>query len=198
MKLIYVNPIINASEELNINYPNIDYVYFRQIKPYKNDADLVNILNDIISILDCSIIYSSGRLINTNNFIYKSKLSDYYFYLTKLNNQFIYNEYIDKLIDIHIKNIIFEYNNPIQSKTKNKTKTKKTKEKLVNKYNKIVTRDLFTNEKIYIYENPKTGDKFESKDPTLLDSLNNKPKKEKVKQNKVVSCNINFKFKIKK
>lgn len=198
MKLIYVNPIINASEELNINYPNIDYVYFRQIKPYKNDADLVNILNDIISILDCSIIYSSGRLINTNNFIYKSKLSDYYFYLTKLNNQFIYNEYIDKLIDIHIKNIIFEYNNPIQSKTKNKTKTKKTKEKLVNKYNKIVTRDLFTNEKMYIYENPKTGDKFESKDPTLLDSLNNKPKKEKVKQNKVVSCNINFKFKIKK
>ena len=171
LQLEFVNPINSQLTCLNIRYPIIDYCTFKMIKEYSNDTDLIKILDSFLEDLDCTIEYDCGRPRMTSYPIYDIILSRYYFYLIKINNQFVYNDYVNKLIDRHIKNIIFEYENPyIRKATKRKRK--------VNKFVKYETYDLFTNEKKYIYHNEYTNKEIESTNPNLLEELNSPKKKE--------------------
>ena len=85
---------------------------------------------------------------------------------------------------------MFEIENPYKQKIQNnKTKTK-TKKTIPNKFVKAVTKDLFTGEDIYVYENLKTGEIIKSKNPNLLDELN--APKEKEKKTKVKSISVSL------
>ena len=178
-------------------YPNIDYGYYKGIKEYHNDYDLCNILDNMLTDLDCTREISCGRILMTNYPMYQIRLDNYYFYLVKLQNQITYNKYLDKLIDRHIDNLIFEYYNPIkQITTKANVKIKKKNTKS-NKFIKQTTTDLYTGEEIYIYENLKTGEIIESKNPNLLEELNSPKKKEKsikVKTRPVSLDSMTFSF----
>ena len=119
-------------------------------------------------------------------------------YINKADDNFkIYNEYVDKLINRHIENILFEFNNPIPKKKPTNSKKQKAKP---NKWIKAETNDLFTGQIRYIYENLKTGEIITSGNPNLLEELNTKKqKKEKIQQPKVISTEgliFNFKKKI--
>lgn len=193
LQLEFINPINSQLTCLNIRYPIIDYCTFKTIKEYSNDADLIKILDSFLEDLDCTIEYDCGRPRMTSYPIYDIILSRYYFYLIKISNQFVYNDYVNKLIDRHIKNIIFEYENPyIKQITKRKRK--------VNKFVKYETYDLFTNEKKYIYYNEYTKKEIESTNPNLLEELNCTKKKEhkkviKTKNKGVPISAMTFKFK---
>ena len=198
MNLMFVNPITEQDSFLVVDYPKIDYIYWRNCIDVKNDNDIIAILNDKLKDLDCTKEYSYGRPMMTNYFSYTSPthssasnnaliifilvvspntlntsaISNYCYYLYKLTNQIIYNTYIDKLINRHIKNIVFEYEHPyIQNHIKYRKESKK-KKLPPNKFIKYTTLDMFTNKKIYIYENARTKEKIESNNPDLLDELN--------------------------
>ena len=193
LQLEYINPINSQLSYLNIRYPDVDYCTFKSIKDYNSDNDLIAILNDFLKDLDCTIEYNGDRFRMTTYPIYDIILSRYYFYLIKINNQFVYNDYVNKLINRHIDNIIFEYENPyIKRDTKRKCK--------VNKFIKYESYDLFTNEKKYIYHNEVTGEELESTNPNLLEELNKPKRKErkkavKVRQTGVPISAMTFKFK---
>lgn len=191
LKLMFINPIINQQEYLELRYPYIDYCKFKSTREYKNgDIDLIFILNEILKRLDCTIEYSCGRSMMIAYPIYSMTLSEYYFYLSRITNQFIYNEYIDKVIKRHIDNIIFEYENPyINIINKKKSSTKKNKLP-PNKFVKYITRDLFTNEEKYIYFNPRTKQEIESTNPNMLDELNTPKKKEHKKSIKIKKVGV--------
>ena len=122
-----------------------------------------------------------------------------YFYVNKITNQFIYNEYIDKLIKRHIDNIVFEHDNPYIVNTKPNKKKKKSPP---NKFVKYTTKDMFTNKSKYVYCNYKTDEQIESDNPDLLDKLNSKINKRKQnnkrKQIGVPLSAMTFNFKKKK
>ena len=135
-KLMYVNPINNQEEELKLEYPSIDYMKFKSTYEYNNDSDLIVILDDIIKELDCTIEYDCGRPKVTTFPIYNMTLSKYYFYLSRITNQFIYNKYVDKVIKRHINNLVFEYEHPyVPPVSKKKSTTKKKKSSTSKKRN---------------------------------------------------------------
>lgn len=192
------NPVFHDYINLNINEYSIDYFKWIRLKQFKDDNDIINILYDIIIDLNCEIIYDYGRPMITSSFLYNDKISEYFYYLNKLNNHILYNKYLDRLITRHIDNIIFEYLNPIGHKV-DKIKNKSKKKKVKNEFVKFKTKDLFTNKDIYIYENFKTGEKITSEDNNLLEELNKKKKKEKrVKEIGVPITSMMFNFNIKK
>lgn len=176
LKLTFVNPL-GLDSELILIYPHVDYSYWIRAN-VQTQEDVINKLDCILKDLDCSRVYSIGRPMMIEYPIYNTLLNDYLYYLLKIDNQFVYNLYIDLLLIRHVDNVIFQYNNPINEKV-SKSKEKKTKKtKVENKYLRRETKDLFTGETIYFYENPKTGDSIESKNPNLLEELN-KPKRNK-------------------
>ena len=150
-------------------------MYYSFVKSYSNDDDLIKILNTLLKELDCTRIYDNGFRFLTVYPMYSMVLSDFYYYLVKLNNQFVYNQFIDRVIAQHIDNIVYEIeiSSPVIKKVK------------------------------YIYNNPKTGEEIISNDGNLLDELNAKktkikktnPKKTKVE--KLDMSNITFNFNIK-
>ena len=174
ISISYYNPITNNEDCLNIEIIKNDYFFWKRQEEYNSDEDLVNILNFILDKLNCTKVFDCGRLCMTSYPKYSNNLSIYYNYLSKLSNQFIYNNYIDILIQRHIDNIIFEYNNPLQSK-------KIIKKKIKNIFTKAITMDMFTQELVYVYTNDKTGETIKSSNPNLLEELNNKKKVEKKK-----------------
>ena len=176
LKLTYVNH--HGHEDiLEIQYPYIDYRRWLD-RNVQTKEDIINKLNNLLSSMDCTRDYATGRPMMTSYANYSIFLEDYFYYLLKLDNQFIYNQYIEKLINTHIRNKTFEYEYPYLDKF-NKSKEIKTKKtKVENKYLRRETKDLFTGESIYFYENLKTGDSIKSKDPNLLEELN-KPKRNK-------------------
>ena len=115
VKLNYVNPINNQDCELSITTLEIDYFKFKRIEDFNNDIDLCKILDDILVKIDCTKETNYGRVCTTNCFMYNDFLSEYYFYLLKIRNQFIYNTYVDKVIKRHIDNIVYEHNIPIDT-----------------------------------------------------------------------------------
>lgn len=200
LPLNYVNPINNQEEILNIEYPRVDYMSFKSTKEYNNDYDLIVILDDIIKELDCTIEYDCGRPKVTTFPIYNMTLSEYYFYLSRIINQFIYNNYIDKVIKRHIDNLVFEYEHPYVPPVSKKKSTIKKKKLPPNKFFKQVTHDLFTGKEKYIYTNPRTGEEIMSNNPNMLDELNASKKKErkksiKIKQTGVPISAMTFSFK---
>lgn len=190
MKLIFNNPITNQIDNLDIKDLKLDYFNWKSIINCKTDNDIINVLNTKLKELDCTKEYSYGRTMMVNSFIYDTTMSNYYYYLIKLNNQFLYNIYVNKLINRHIKNIIFEYNYPyIENKNKNQNKIKK-KKRPINKFVKYVTFDMFTNKEIFVYENPFTKEIIESDNPNLLDELNAPKKKERKKSIKIKEIGV--------
>lgn len=199
LKLNYVNPITNEINCLEVAYPIIDYSKFKRLHEYNSDNDLIKILSNILKDLDCTKEYNGVRFRTTTYPIYSMFLSDYYFYVNKIVNQFIYNEYIDKLIKRHIDNIVFEHDNPYIANTKTNKKKKKSPP---NKFVKYTTKDMFTNKSKYVYCNYKTDEQIESDNPDLLDKLNSKVSKrkqnDKRKQIGVPLTAMTFNFKKKK
>lgn len=199
VKLNYVNPITDEINYLEVQYPIIDYGKFKRLHEYNSDSDLIKILDNILNDLDCTKEYNGVRFRTTTYPIYSMFLSDYYFYVNKITNQLIYNEYIDKLIKRHIDNIVFEHDNPYIVNTKSNKKKKKSPP---NKFVKYTTKDMFTNKSKYVYCNYKTDEQVESDNPDLLDKLNSKISKRKQnnkrKQIGVPLSAMTFNFKKKK
>lgn len=192
----YKLPINNSDEEFIIKDWNIDYSTFKIIREFNNDNDICKILNSLLNDLDCTRELKGQRICMINYPIYNSKCEQYVWYMNHFISQILYNIYLDKLIKRHQDNIDFEYFNPYVINT---TK-KKTKQKVPNKFFKTATRNIFTNEVIYEYENPKTGERITSERDDLLEELN-KPKLKKVKQSSskkekyIPIKNMTYKFK---
>lgn len=177
--ITYNNPITNNEESLIID---LDLIYMDWAKwqidiGLLQNKDLYAILDDYLKDLDCTRIFKSGRPMMINYTQYKIIIAEFFKILYKIPGYSIYNEYIDKLINRHIENILFEFNNPIVKKKPTQSKKQKSKP---NKWIKAETNDLFTGEKRYIYENLKTGEIITSANPNLLEELN--VKKEKIKK----------------
>lgn len=190
IQLMFHNPITNNEDYLVFEESIIDYCNWRNIKDTKTDNDICEILNLLLIYLDCSRMLSGMPINRTTNIRYKDELGEYWYYLLKFNNQLLYNEYFNKFIDLHAKNIVVEHSRIKETKPK-VTKTKKVK--VEDKYFKYATKDMFTNEEVFVYRNPKTGDEITSINPNLLEELN-KPK-EKVKKRAVDVSFMTFSFK---
>lgn len=190
IQLMFHNPISNNEDYLVFEETVLDYCNWRNIKDTKTDNDICEMLNLLLIYLDCSRMLSGMPINRTTNIRYKDELGEYWYYLLKFNNQLLYNEYFDKLINLHTKNIIVE-NSRIKEVKPKVTKTKK--DKVENKYFRYTTKDMFTNEEVFVYRNPKTGDEITSTNPDLLEELN-KPK-EKVRKRAVDVSFMTFSFK---
>lgn len=193
-----LNP--NTNEEINIiikiEYPNIEYNDWKRIKEFNTDNDICSILDKILTNLNCKRVYEGKRVIMTTYPVYQMFINEYYYYLIKINNQFVYNKYFDKLINCHVDNVLFEVMNSfVQSPVKPYIKIKKKLPE--NKFIKYTTKDIFTGKETYIYENLRTLEKINSDNPNLLEELN-ATKKKKVKKKKEVGVPISsmtFSFK---
>ena len=181
--ITYNNPISNNEENLVIDIDSLYYDYCNFITDLVilYEGDIYKQLDSILTDLDCSRTFKSGRPMMIQYSQYKINIAKFLKLLYKIPGYSIYNEYIDKLINLHIKNILFEFNNPIVKKKP--TNSKKQKDK-PNKWTKAITNDIFTGEERYIYENLKTGEIITSGNPNLLETLNAK-KEKKVKEVKV-------------
>ena len=189
--ITYNNPITNTEESLvldidSIYYDHHDFLLDLQIL---YEGDIYRHLNAILANLDCSRIFKSGRPMMIEYPQYKITIIKFIKLLNKIPGYSIYNEYIDKLIQRHINNILFEFNNPIIKKKPTNSKKQKSKP---NKWIKAITNDLFTGEERYIYENLKTGEIITSGNPDLLEELNNKKKdKPKISTTPIKEISIN-------
>lgn len=193
-----LNP--NTNEEINIiikiEYPNIEYNDWKRTKEFNTDNDIYSILDKILTNLNCKRVYEGKRVIMTTYPVYQMFINEYYYYLIKIANQFIYNQYFDKLINCHIDNILFEIMNDfVQAPVKPYPKIKNKLPE--NKFIKYTTKDIFTGKETYIYENLRTLEKISSNNSNLLEELN-APKKKKIKKKKEVGVPISsmtFSFK---
>lgn len=181
--ITYNNPISNNEEDLiiDIDSPRYDYADFINNLALLYIGDIYKELNSILADLDCTRIFKSGRPMMIEYSQYKINIAKFLKLLYKIPGYSIYNEYINKLINRHIENILFEFNNPIVKKKPTNSKKQKAKP---NKWIKAVTNDIFTGEERYIYENLKTGEIITSGNPDLLETLNAK-KEKKTKEVKV-------------
>ena len=88
-----VNP--NTYEEINITikieYPNIEYNDWKRTKEFNTDNDICSILDKILTNLNCKRVYEGKRVIMTTYPVYQMFINEYYYYLIKIANQFIYN-----------------------------------------------------------------------------------------------------------
>lgn len=191
--ITYNNPISNNEEDLviNIDSPHYDYADFINNLTLLYLGDIYKELNSILADLDCTRIFKSGRPMMIQYSQYKINIAKFLKLLYKIPGYSIYNEYIDKLINRHIENILFEFNNPIVKKKPTNSKKQKAKP---NKWIKAVTNDIFTGEERYIYENLKTGEIITSGNPDLLDELNKQKTKIKkeVKQKEQVDTSLKY------
>lgn len=136
---------------LKIQYPNITYGVFKNLKDVRSDIGVIKILEDILRSIDCSRKLSDMFITSTEHYQYKYNMSFYYYYLLKFENQLLYNKYFYKLINIHKINLELVRSRPKLDENVRKCKKSKTK-----KYNIYKTKDVFTNEDVYLHENRKT------------------------------------------
>lgn len=178
----YVDPITDKQENLILDYPDIDYFYWRT-HDYGDDDSIVSKLDNILEELDCTREYNDSRICMTNYGIYRFLLRDYIYYLTKLQNQFTYNEYIDKVIARHIDNLIYEYKHPvIKSKLVKKTRRNTRKNTKSNTWVRIgSTADMYDGHIEYAFYNNKTKETVYNIDPDYDKVLNAKKTKAKPK-----------------
>ena len=186
MTVKWINPFTLTEDILHINRPNVDTLYWYNSVNCKTDKDIVKVLNNILIKLDCTKEYECGRPMMTTFFNYTNTMNDYYYYLLKLVNYITYNIYLDKLIQRHIDNVIFEYEHPYAPKQVGKKKRNSKKRTIKNEFVRYKTFDLFTGTEKYIYNNDKTGEEVESNNPNLLKELNAKKKKTKPKREHIV------------
>ena len=192
---IYLNfehPITNEKNVLEIYCGERDRIALNRLKSFNSQAELIDIINETFRDLDCSRLVDNMPLIIINSQRYKNTLSDIYYYINKLENNLVHNDFITKIIDFHKNNIIIEaarYNNL------KKPETKKSKSKAKpNKFVRQVTKDMFTGEVVYVYTNLKTGETIKSTDGNKLEELNAKKKAKKEKHVGVPMSAMTFKF----
>ena len=192
---IYLNfehPITNEKNVLEIYCGERDRIALNRLKSFNSQAELIDIINETFRDLDCSRLVDNMPLIIINSQRYKNALSDIYYYINKLENNLVHNDFITKIIDFHKNNIIIEatrYNNlkkPETKKSKSKSKP--------NKFVRQITKDMFTGEVIYVYTNLKTGETIKSTDGNKLEELNAKKKTKKEKYVGVPMSAMTFKF----
>lgn len=164
---------------IDTNYPIYEghrYYAYEQELTYNPELVCDEILKDI----DCTKLMKNGiQFHKTTDSMYDENCYKYIRHLFRIKDFIKYNQYLDKLIAQDIANKDFESN----LKPPVKKESPKKVARVSNKYTKTITYDMFTNEEQYLYENPKTGDSFISKNPNLLDELNSpKPKKKEVVQ----------------
>lgn len=164
-------------QTLSIDYPKIDYGKWRSYN-IESNYDINRTLDDLLVELDCTKEYSSGRPMMTTFPIYKSRLSDYLYWLLKIEDQELYNIYLELLIIRHIDNLYFEYEHPYIKLSKSKSSKKLG-------WVRQITADIFTGEETYIYQNLDNGTYQRSDNPNLLDELNSKRKKKVATKNSV-------------
>lgn len=185
----YYDPINKTESILKINKMPLNRIRLSTIQTYENDKDLENILRNILKDLNISKLVDGILRFTVESPRYQSMLSEYIYYLEKFNNHLKWNEYIDRLLATHTLNINFQknYTPPVKG-TINKTKSKvNNNNKAKNQFYRRETFDLFNEEKIYEYINPKTGEIIKSDNPNLCDKLNeelHKNKKHTTRKNK--------------
>ena len=184
----YYDSINKTESVLKINRMPLNRIRLSTIQIYKNDKDLENILSNILKDLNIKKLVDGMIRFTIESPRYQSMLSEYIYYVEKFNNHFKWNEWIDILIETHLLNIDFQKNYiPPVKGTTNKTKSKDINNKAKNQFYKRETFDLFNQEKIYEYINPKTGEIIKSYNPNLCDRLNeelHKNKKHTTRRNK--------------
>lgn len=191
MKILFINPITNQNDYLEIELKDNDYSKWRNYNQ-EGQYDYVNaMLRHYLHELDCTREYKSGRPMMTNYPIYKNRLSDYLFWLLKIEDAIQYNICLDNLIKRHIDNLIFEYEHPYIKET---PKKKISKKKVKRGWQRQETKDLFTGEVTYIYQNLDTGEYINSNNPNMLEELNKPKKKERTKKPKKEIDFSNFYF----
>ena len=193
IQLTFVNPLSNELDVLKFEEFELDYINWRIIEDTKTDEDVCRILDKELHSIDCTRMLYTMRVITLNSYSYTYNLGVYYYYLIKIKNQILYNKYLDILLNRHKLNIIFESNYKAPTNKPDKQKTKKTK-KLKDEYRRYETKDMFTEETIYVYVNDKTKDEIKSTNPNLLEELNKKKVKSKTK---IDLSMMTFSFKIK-
>ena len=167
--LDYYNPIEKACSLLKIVKMPLNRMRLANLQPYKNDNDLRKILTGILKDLDLSKRIEGIMPFNTNSPKYQSLLSEYIYYLEHLENHLEYNIWIDKLLAFHSSNLIEEKNYIPPKQPKKKTISGKSAK---NAFYRRQTVDLFSNDVVYEYINPKTGTIIKSDNPNLCDKLN--------------------------
>lgn len=199
MTVKWINPFTLTEDVLHIDRPNVDALYWYNSINCKTDKDIVKVLNDILDKLDCTKEYECGRPMMTTFFNYTNTMNDYYYYLLKLVNYITYNTYLDKLIQRHIDNVLFEYEYPYTPRQVGKKRRNSKKRTIKNEFVRHKTFDLFTGEEKYIYNNDKTGEEYVTSNPNLIDEL--KLKKKSIKRHKQIGVpieNMTFNFNKKK
>ena len=193
--LHFVHPLNGEKETLSIYNGERDRHSLKRLQNYNSQEELIALIDDKLKDMDCSKLLDGMPLVIIASQKYKNILSDIWYYLNKLDNNLLYNDYITKIIENHKNNIIIEaerYNKPCIKDAKSKSKSKP------NRFIRTQTKDLFTGEVVYVYENLKTGETIKSSDGTLLDELNKKAKTKtkaaKVKSTAVPMSAMTFKF----
>lgn len=181
---------------MNVNLHNYTVTqwisYYSKLERY----GIIGYLDELLWDLDCSRLYKGQQIITTDCFAYKDLIEHFYRTHAKLTNYIIANKYYEKLIKLHEDNIDFEkaFNNTYVEEKPKKVRPKTPKIK--NEFIKHETTDMFTGETLYTYDNLKTGESIVSENPNLLEELNAKPKKEKVKKVTTIQIsNLTFNFK---
>ena len=184
MIINFFNPITETKDSLKVDYPKLNDFQWRTVIRELSNNTIEYIIKDLLIRVDCTKEYPSGRPMMTHFTMYKNYLDEIYMYLCKIDDYHLYNRMIDLIIKTHIDNLIFEHENPYVNK-KVATKSKRvSKKNIPNIFTRQETKDLFTNEVIYIYENLHTKEVIKSKNPNLLEELNAPKKKVRTKKEK--------------
>lgn len=191
----FINPINNQINYLELKLRDIDYSKWRSYNQQGQYDCIEAILKHYLYELDCTKEYKSGRPMMTNFPIYYQRLDEYYYWLIKITNPIQYNIWLDKVIQRHIDNLIFEHEHPyIKPEPKKKVNKTKTKKKNKVGWMRQETKDLFTGETVYIYQNLDTGEYINSNNPDMLEELNKPKRKERTKKLKKEIDFSNFYF----
>lgn len=171
---------------VDTSYPNYDGMQYYRYEHLLH-IDCIKVLNDLLAnSINCTRTLNNGQqIVKTKDFRYEEDVFKYIRILLKLNNPILYNEYWEKLMNIHKENKEYEAYlesipkvNAIKHKVSKRNTNNKTKTE--NKWFRRESNNLFTGELVYEYYNLRTGESFYDSNPDLLDELNApKPKRKK-------------------
>lgn len=173
----------NINQDLVIQDYELTPIHIKFLAICHTDIEFVYQLQRLLDDMDCSVFLKCGKLVSVNTPKYEDYLSLYMYYASKIQDQMLYNKYIDKLIERHEANVkhdelYFKVNPDAPVDKEHKVKGKRKLPLWVREE----SIDLFENTKHYIYTNTKNGEIIHSKDPDLIaKGLGKKNRDEKLK-----------------